>query len=80
MMGMEDISVYISCLQNTVEHYIATLPIMEFCLEAERKPGLRLSMQWWEHPGLDILGIRVGNAAEEGGKEGGTEGPEGEGE
>ena len=36
---------------------------MELCLALERNPGLQLSRRWWEHPTLDILGIRVGNAA-----------------
>ena len=80
-VGMDDIEVYIAWLQNTITQYIATRPIMELCLAAERKPGLQLSMQWWEHPALDILGIRAGNAAADvGGGETGTEKSEGEGE
>ena len=49
-----------------VAQFIATHPIMEFCLAAERNPGLRLSRQWWEQPTLDILGIRVEHAEAEG--------------
>ena len=40
---------------------------MELCLEAERKPGMRLSRRWWEQHALDILGIRTGHATLEGG-------------
>ena len=63
MVGLEDIGVSIARRQNTVAQYIATHTIMEFCLAAERKPGLRLSRRWLEKTALDILGIRVGHAA-----------------
>ena len=66
-VGMKEIGVYITRHQNTVAHYIATHPIMDLCLEAERKLGLRLSRQCWEHPTLDILGIRAVQAEKEGG-------------
>ena len=67
MVGLEEIRVYIAHRQNTVAHYIATLPIMDLCLASERNPGLRLSRQWWDQPALDIMGIRAGHAAAEGG-------------
>ena len=41
---------------------------MDLCLAAERKPGMSLYRQWWEHPTLDILGIREGHAAAEEGR------------
>ena len=50
-----------------VTQYIATCPIMDLCLAAERKPGMRLFRQWWEQTALGILGISVGHAAAEGG-------------
>ena len=68
MMVLEEIEVYISPRQNIVAQYIATRPIMELCLAAERKPGMRLSRQWWEYPALDILGIRAGRASVEEGE------------
>ena len=44
---------------------------MDLCLAAEQKSGLRLSRRWWEHPALDILGMRAGHAeAEVGGRQG----------
>ena len=46
-------------------NFIVTRTIMDMCLEAERKPGLRLSSQWWEYPAIEILRIRVGHAAAE---------------
>ena len=39
----EEIGIYIDCHQNTVAQYIATRPIMDLYLEAERRPGIRLS-------------------------------------
>ena len=56
-LGMENIGVYITRFQNTVAQYIVTFPIMDLCLAAERKSGLRLSSIWWEYPALDILEI-----------------------
>ena len=67
MVGLEEIGVYITCCQNTVAQYIANRPIMDLCLTAERKTVLHLSRQWWEQPTLDILGMRAGQAASEGG-------------
>ena len=40
---------------------------MEFCLAAERNPGMQLSRQWREQPNMDILGIRSGHSEAEGG-------------
>ena len=48
---------------------------MELCLVAERNPVMCLSRRWWEHPALDIMGIRAEQADAEGGSE-----AEGEGE
>ena len=67
MVVLEEIRVYINHHNNTVAKYIATHPIMDLCLEAEKKPGMHLSRRWWEHPALDILGIRARCAAPEGG-------------
>ena len=78
MMGIEDIGLYIPCHKNMIAQYIVTCPIMDLCLETEQKPGMCLSRRWWEHPPLDILGIRAGRAAAEGGEETGTEKMEGE--
>ena len=64
-MGLENIGVYSARHQNRVTQYIVTCPIMDLCLSAERNPGLYLSMRWWDHPDLDILGIRVGHEAAE---------------
>ena len=44
-VGLEDIGVYSARRQNMVTQYIATCPIMDLCLSAERNLGLRQSMQ-----------------------------------
>ena len=80
MEGLEEIRLYIARIQNMVAQYIATCPIMDLCLAAEQKPGMRLSMRWWENTALDILGNRAGYAAAEGGEETGAEESESEGE
>ena len=59
----EEIRIYIACRQNTVAQYIATRPIMDLYLEAERRPGMRLSWRWWKQPALYILGIIGAHAA-----------------
>ena len=59
MLVLEDIGVYIAHRQNMVAQYIATHPIMDLCLAAERNPEMRLSRRWWEQHVLDILGIRA---------------------
>ena len=69
MVVLEDTRVYISRRQNTISQCIATRPIMDLCLEAERTPGMRLSRKWWEQPSLDIMGIRAGQVAGEGKEE-----------
>ena len=51
-VGLEDIGVSIARCQNTVAQYIATHPIMEFCLAAERSrycayPGYGGSSLLW---------------------------------
>ena len=73
MVGLEEIGVYIALRQNKFTQYISTCPIMDLCLSAERKPGMCLSRRWWEHPAMDILEIRAGNAAAEGGEDMGAE-------
>ena len=40
--GLDKIGVYIAHRQNTVTQYIATHPIMDLCLAAERNPGMLL--------------------------------------
>ena len=39
---LKEVETYISCLQNKVAHFIATRPIMDLCLAAERRLGSRV--------------------------------------
>ena len=48
---------YISHRQNTVAQFIATRPIMDLRLEAERRMGSRVAKPWWEQDGLDLEGM-----------------------
>ena len=45
---LEDMETYIYMHQNTVTNYIATEPILELCLEAERRKGYKVTKRWWE--------------------------------
>ena len=65
MVGLDDIRVYITHLQNIVAQYIATCPIVDFCLAEDRKPGMRLASRWRDQTTLYILGIIAGYAAAE---------------
>ena len=77
MVGLEEIGVYIARRQNTIAQYIATRPIVDLCLAAERRPGMRLLWRWWDQPALDILGVRAVHVAAEMGGDMGTEESEG---
>ena len=44
--GLKEMDTYVSIRHNTVAQYIETRPIMELCLEAKRRPGARVAMQW----------------------------------
>ena len=46
--GIQEVETYVSCQQNMVTKYIATIPIMDLFLVAERLPGTRVSKCWWE--------------------------------
>ena len=63
--GLEDMEVYIGRQQNTVAKYITTRPIMDLCLEEERRQVERVSKQWWEHLYLRLEGAQ-GNKETEG--------------
>ena len=40
------VKTYVYRLQNTVAQFIATRPSMDFCLGAEKRPGLRVDKRW----------------------------------
>ena len=63
--GLQEIETYFTHHQNTVSQYIATRPIMDMCLAADRSPGTRVSKQWWEQEGLDLEGMNTEAQEEE---------------
>ena len=40
--GLDDLETYIYIWQNMMAQYIATRPILDLCLVAERQPGARV--------------------------------------
>ena len=63
--GLQEVETYVSHHQNTVAQFIATRPIMDLCLVAERRPGSRVTKRWWEQDGLGVEGIRTAAREEE---------------
>ena len=57
--GFKEVDTFVSCHQNTVERYIATMPITYLCMAAKQRPGTRVEIWWWEHEGLDLEGMRT---------------------
>ena len=55
--GFEEIEMYTSRRKNMVTKYIATRPIFDLYLEAERQPGARVTRRWWEQGGINTEGI-----------------------
>ena len=55
--GLEEVEIYVYHLPNMVTQYITICPIMDLCLEAERRPGgkyprgsvKRGVWTWWGH-------------------------------
>ena len=50
---LQEVDTYASRLHNTVVQFIATRPIMDLCLAAERSLESRVTKRWWEKDGLD---------------------------
>ena len=42
-VGLEELEIYISMRQNAVEHYIATMTMMDLYMEAGKIPGARVA-------------------------------------
>ena len=53
---LEVIKTYISRCKNKVAEKIATQPILDLSLDADRIPGLQVPTQWWEYEGLVFPG------------------------
>ena len=55
--GFKEVETYVSRRQNTVTQFIANRSIMDLCLLEERRPGSRVTNQWWEHDRLYVEGM-----------------------
>jgi hypothetical protein len=53
-VGLNPVEDYILKRQNTVADYIATRPIFDLCLDAERQSGSQSSRRWWEQVDRDF--------------------------
>ena len=56
--GMVRIRTSILRRQNTAAQFIVTRPILDLCEKATRRPGARVSWQWWEQTVIDWKGAR----------------------
>ena len=63
--GLEEVGTYVLHRQNTITQYIATRPILELCLEAERRAGEQVARRCREQGGLDLEGERAAAKAVE---------------
>ena len=43
---LQEVETYVSCCQNIVAQFIATITIMDLCLEEERRPGSRVTKSY----------------------------------
>ena len=64
-VGLQEVETYVSSLQKNVAQFIATRTIMELYLAAERRPGSRVTNQWWEQDGLDVERRQIAAQEEE---------------
>ena len=53
--GFEGIRKSIMRRQNTVAQYIETRPILDLCVRVTQRLGERVSQQWWDQDGIDLV-------------------------
>ena len=53
---LEEAKTYVLRRQRTITQYIATHPILELYMEAERRLGSWVAQRWWEQGGLYLEG------------------------
>ena len=54
---MQEVETYVSLHNNTDMQYIVIRPIMDLCLMAVRRPGVRVSKRWLDQEDIDLEGI-----------------------
>ena len=57
--GLRDVEAYIYRLQNTVSQFIATRPIMDLSMVAERRLGSRVPTWWLGQEGQELVGMQT---------------------
>ena len=65
-VGLEYMETYISRRQNMVAQFIVTSPILDLCLEAERRMGVHVVEQWWDQVGIYLEVVWEVGVTEEG--------------
>ena len=65
-VGLEYMETYISRRQNMVAQFIVTSPILDLCLEAERRMGVHVVEQWWDQEGIYLEVVWEEGVTEEG--------------
>ena len=56
---LQYVETYIYRCQNTSTPFIATRPIINLFMEADRRPGSQVTKRWWGQLGLDFEGMPV---------------------
>ena len=51
--GLTEIRISILRRQNTVAQYIATGPLLDLCVGARAREGVKVTLRWWEQAGID---------------------------
>ena len=72
-VGLQDVETYVYRHHNTVTQFIATRPIMDLCMVAERRLGPMVSERWMEQGEVDADG-GLGGVTDKGGRVDGREG------
>ena len=57
--GLQELETYLSLSHNTVVQFIATRPIIDLFLAAERRLWSRMAKRWWDQEGLDFGGMQT---------------------
>ena len=50
---LTDVCTSIQRRQNTIVRYIATRPLLDLCEGARQREGARVTLRWWDQPGID---------------------------
>ena len=57
-VGLEEMENYIYRHHNTAVQYIVTLPIINLCLEVERRTGSQVPNIWWNQAVFELVSLK----------------------